>query len=134
CQYPPPPHISTLSLHDALPISPSGILSTTGVRGLTLGAGIGMFTRKCGLTIDNLLSADIVLANGRFVKANSDENTDLFWAIRGGGGNFGVVTSFTFKLHAIDTVYGGPMLYDFNETTDVMKWYRSFITKAPDDL
>ena len=114
--------------------SPSGILSTTGVGGLTLGGGIGMFTRKCGLTIDNLLSADIVLANGRFVKANSDENTDLFWAIRGGGGNFGVVTSFTFKLHAIDTVYGGPMLYDFNETTDVMKWYRSFITKAPDDL
>ena len=114
--------------------SPSGILSTTGVGGLTLGGGIGMFTRKCGLTIDNLLSADIVLADGRFVKANSDENTDLFWAIRGGGGNFGVVTSFTFKLHAIDTVYGGPMLYDFNETTDVMKWYRSFITEAPDDL
>lgn len=114
--------------------TPSGILSTTGVGGLTLGGGIGMFTRKCGLTIDNLLSADIVLANGRFVKANSDENTDLFWAIRGGGGNFGVVTSFTFKLHAIDTVYGGPMLYDFNETTDVMKWYRRFITEAPDDL
>jgi FAD/FMN-containing dehydrogenase len=114
--------------------TPSGILSTTGVGGLTLGGGIGMFTRKCGLTIDNLLSADIVLANGRFVKANSDENTDLFWAIRGGGGNFGVVTSFTFKLHAIATVYGGPMLYDFNDTTDVMKWYRSFITKAPDDL
>jgi FAD/FMN-containing dehydrogenases len=99
-----------------------------------LGGGIGMFTRKCGLTIDNLVSADIVLVNGRFVKANSDENTDLFWAIRGGGGNFGVVTSFTFKLHAIDTVYGGPMLYDFNETIDVMKWYRSFITEAPDDL
>jgi FAD/FMN-containing dehydrogenase len=114
--------------------TPSGILSTTGVGGLTLGGGIGMFTRKCGLTIDNLLSADIVLANGRFVKANSDENTDLFWAIRGGGGNFGVVASFTFKLHAIDTVYGGPMLYDFNETTDVMKWYRRFITEAPDDL
>jgi FAD/FMN-containing dehydrogenase len=114
--------------------TPSGILSTTGVGGLTLGGGIGMFTRKCGLTIDNLLSADIVLANGRFVKANADENADLFWAIRGGGGNFGVVTSFTFKLHAIDTVYGGPMLYDFNETTDVMKWYRGFITKAPDDL
>jgi FAD/FMN-containing dehydrogenase len=114
--------------------TPSGILSTTGVGGLTLGGGIGMFTRKCGLTIDNLLSADIVLANGRFVKANSDENTDLFWAIRGGGGNFGVVTSFTFKLHAIDTVYGGPMLYDFNETTDVMKSYRGFITEAPDDL
>jgi FAD/FMN-containing dehydrogenase len=114
--------------------TPSGILSTTGVGGLTLGGGIGMFTRKCGLTIDNLISADIVLANGRFVKANSDENTDLFWAIRGGGGNFGVVTSFTFKLHAIDTVYGGPMLYDFDETADVMKWYRSFITQAPDDI
>src|SRR5467141_4952513 len=114
--------------------SPSGILSTTGVGGLTLGGGIGMFTRKCGLTIDNLISADIVLADGSFVKANADENSDLFWAIRGGGGNFGIITSFTFKLHPIDTVYGGPMLYELSETADVMKWYRDLIPTAPDDL
>src|ERR1700730_10337479 len=114
--------------------TPSGIISTTGVGGLTLGGGIGHLTRKCGLTIHNLLSADVVLADGRFVKANADENADLFWAIRGGGGNFGVVTSFTFKLHPIDTVYGGPMLYELSETVGVMKWYRELITKAPDDL
>ncbi len=114
--------------------TPSGIISTTGVGGLTLGGGIGHLTRKCGLTIDNLLSADVVLADGKFVKANSNENADLFWAIRGGGGNFGVVTSFTFKLHAIDTVYGGPMLYELSEAADVMKWYRELIPTAPDDL
>jgi FAD/FMN-containing dehydrogenase len=114
--------------------TPSGIISTTGVGGLTLGGGIGHLTRKCGLTIDNLLSADAVLADGRFVKANADENPDLFWAIRGGGGNFGVVTSFTFRLHPIDTVYGGPMLYELSETADVMKWYRDLIHVAPDDL
>ena len=114
--------------------TPSGIISTTGVGGLTLGGGIGHLTRKCGLTIDNLLSADVVLADGKFVKANSNENADLFWAIRGGGGNFGVVTSFTFKLHAIDTVYGGPMLYEMSEAADVMKWYRELIPTAPDDL
>jgi FAD/FMN-containing dehydrogenase len=113
---------------------PSGIISTTGVGGLTLGGGIGHLTRKCGLTIDNLLSADVVLADGRFVRANADENADLFWALRGGGGNFGVVTAFTFKLHKIDMIYGGPMLYELNEAADVMKWYREFIIKAPDDL
>ena len=114
--------------------TPSGIISTTGVGGLTLGGGIGHLTRKCGLSIDNLLAADVVLANGTFVKANADENSDLFWAIRGGGGNFGVVTSFTFKLHPIDVLYGGPMLYELSEAADVMKWYRNLIPTAPDDL
>src|SRR5437764_1910190 len=113
--------------------TPSGIISTTGVGGLTLGGGVGHLTRKCGLTIDNLLSADVVLANGQFVKANADENADLFWALRGGGGNFGIVTSFTFKLHRIDILYGGPMLYELSETADVMKWYRELISSAPDD-
>src|SRR3954463_5067427 len=114
--------------------TPSGIISTTGVGGLTLGGGIGHLTRKCGLSIDNLLSADVVLANGEFVKANADENPDLFWALRGGGGNFGVVTSFTFKLHPVDTLYAGPMLYELSETADVVKWYRDLIPTAPDDL
>jgi FAD/FMN-containing dehydrogenase len=114
--------------------TPSGIISTTGVGGLTLGGGIGHLTRKGGLTIDTLRAADVVLANGTFVKANASENPDLFWALRGGGGNFGVVTSFTFKLHQIDTVYGGPMLYELSEASEVMKWYREFITAAPDDL
>jgi FAD/FMN-containing dehydrogenase len=114
--------------------TPSGIISTTGVGGLTLGGGIGHLTRKCGLTIDNLLSADVVLADGRFVKANADENPDLFWALRGGGGNFGVVTSFTFKLHKIDMIYGGPMLYELGEAAEVMEWYRDFIVQAPDNL
>src|SRR2546426_2884267 len=114
--------------------TPSGIISTTGVGGLTLGGGIGHLTRKCGLSIDNLLSADVVLADGKFVKANAKENSDLFWAIRGGGGNFGVVTSFTFKLHPIDTVYAGPMFWELSETEEVMKWYRDLIPAAPDDL
>ena len=114
--------------------TPSGIISTTGVGGLTLGGGVGYLTRKCGLSIDNLLSADVILANGEFVKASADENPDLFWALRGGGGNFGVVTSFTFKLHPIDTLYAGPMLYELTETADVMKWYRDLIPSAPDDL
>ena len=114
--------------------TPSGIISTTGVGGLTLGGGVGHLTRKCGLSIDNLLSADVVLANGNFVKADTDENSDLYWALRGGGGNFGVVTSFTFKLHPIDMIYGGPMLYELSETADVMKWYRDFLPAAADDL
>src|SRR4026208_2248869 len=114
--------------------TPSGIVSTTGVGGLTLGGGIGHLTRKCGLSIDNLLSADVVLANGNFVKASADENSDLFWALRGGGGNFGVVTSFTFKLHPIDTIYGGPMLYELSEAAEVMKGYRELIPAAADDL
>jgi FAD/FMN-containing dehydrogenase len=114
--------------------TPSGIISTTGVGGLTTGGGIGHLTRKCGLSIDNLLSVDMVLADGSFVTANEHQNQDLFWAVRGGGGNFGIVTAFTFKLHPIDMVYGGPMLYDISQTEDVMKWYRKLIKDAPDEL
>src|ERR1700741_285849 len=113
---------------------PSGIISTTGVGGLTLGGGLGHLTRKCGLTIDNLLAADVVLADGSFIRANADENQDLFWALRGGGGNFGVVTSFTFKLHPIKMIYGGPMLYELAESADVLKWYREFLPAAADEL
>ncbi|WEK17801.1 MAG: FAD-binding oxidoreductase [Candidatus Pedobacter colombiensis] len=114
--------------------TPSGIISTTGVGGLTTGGGIGYFTRKYGLSIDNLLSVDMVLADGSFVVANADQNQDLFWAVRGGGGNFGVVTAFTFKLHPISMVYGGPILYELSEAEEVMKWYRELIKDAPDDL
>jgi FAD/FMN-containing dehydrogenase len=113
---------------------PAGILSTTGIGGLTLGGGIGHLTRQCGLTIDNLLSVDVVLADGRFVTANAKENPDLFWAVRGGGGNFGVVTSFLFKAHPIHTDYAGPMLWPMEDAADILHWYRGFITKAPNVL
>ena len=113
---------------------PTGIISTTGVAGLTLGGGTGYLTRKFGLTIDNLLEADMVLADGSFVTVNQLENQDLYWAIRGGGGNFGVVTSFTFQAHPVSTVYAGPMLWYPDKAVEVMKWYRDFSLKAPDDL
>ncbi len=113
---------------------PSGIISSTGVAGLTLGGGMGHLTRKYGLTIDNLLSVDMVLADGRCVVASADENADLFWAIRGGGGNFGIVTSFLFEAHPVHTVCAGPMLWDLEQAPDVMKWYREFITQAPEEM
>jgi FAD/FMN-containing dehydrogenase len=113
---------------------PSGIISTTGVGGLTLGGGLGYLTRKCGLAIDNLIAADVVLANGQLVTANEQHNEDLLWALRGGGGNFGVVTSFLFKTHPIHTDYAGPMLWDLEQAAEVMQWYRQLITQAPDDL
>jgi len=114
--------------------TPSGIFSTTGVGGLTLVGGLGYLTRKYGLAIDNLLSVDMVLADGSFVSANSNQNQDLYWAVRGGGGNFGVVTAFTLKLHPVSTVYAGPMLYEMSEAEDVMNWYQKLIKNAPDDL
>jgi hypothetical protein len=113
---------------------PSGIISTTGVGGLTLGGGMGHLTRQYGLTIDNLLAADVVLADGRFVVASAKENPDLFWAIRGGGGNFGVVTSFLFQGHPVGTVCAGPMLWDMEQSPDIMKWYREFIVNAPQEI
>lgn len=113
---------------------PAGIISSTGVGGLTLGGGVGHLSRKYGLTIDNLLEAEMVLADGSFVTVNKDQNSDLFWAIRGGGGNFGVVTSFKFQAHPLKTVIGGPTLWPIEQTEKVMKWYHDFIHKAPDAL
>ncbi len=114
--------------------TPSGIISTTGVGGLTLGGGHGYLTRRYGLTIDNLLSADVVLADGSFVKASPRENEDLFFALRGGGGNFGVVTSFEFRMHPVHTVYAGVTLYPFDRCREVMQWYRSYLPSAPEDV
>jgi FAD/FMN-containing dehydrogenase len=114
--------------------TPSGIIGTTGVGGITLGGGIGHLTRKCGLALDNLLAADVVLADGRLVTASANEHPDLFWALRGGGGNFGVVTSFLFRLHPIETVVAGPMLWPMERSAEVLRWYREFLPTAPDDL
>jgi FAD/FMN-containing dehydrogenase len=114
--------------------TPLGILSTTGVGGLTLGGGQGYLTRKHGLTIDNLVSADVVLADGSLVRASDSENVDLFWALRGGSGNFGVVTSFTYRLHPVSTVVGGPMLWPLDRAVEVMRFYRDYIAEAPEAL
>src|SRR3989441_7406708 len=114
--------------------TPSGFISTTGVGGLTLGGGIGYLSRTLGLTIDNLLGVDMVLADGSFVTASAQEHADLFWAVRGGGGNFGVVTSFLFQLHPISPVYGGPMLWPLEQAADLMKFWRDFILNAPEEI
>jgi FAD binding domain-containing protein/berberine-like enzyme len=113
---------------------PCGIISTTGVGGLTLGGGLGHLTRGCGLTIDNLLSAEMILADGQVVTASPDENSDLFWAIRGGGGNFGVVTTFEFRAHPVSTIVGGPTFWAIEEAEDVLKTYREFLPAAPRNL
>src|SRR3989304_4215696 len=111
-----------------------GIISTTGIAGLTLGGGIGYLTRGAGLSLDNLLSADVVLADGSFVTASANKNKDLFWALRGGGGNFGVVTSFEFRLHPVDTIVGGPMFFEVEDAPDVIRAYDEYITDAPRGL
>jgi FAD/FMN-containing dehydrogenase len=117
---------------------PAGFLGSTGVSGLTLGGGVtGYLGRRYGLTVDNLVSADVVLADGSFVTASESSHPDLFWALRGGGGNFGVVTSFTFRSRPIGengVVYAGPVLYDIEDTADVMRWYREFEPAQPEDL
>ena len=114
--------------------TPSGIISTTGVGGLTLGGGLGHLTRKFGLAIDNLLEAEVVLANGDQVRASAEQNPDLFWALRGGGGNFGVVTSFLFRLHEVGTVIAGPTFWPVESAAEVLRAYRDFIPSAPREL
>ncbi|EJN59299.1 FAD-binding oxidoreductase [Halogranum rubrum] len=112
----------------------SGVIATTGVGGLALGGGHGYLTRKYGLTIDNLLSADVVVADGRLVHASEDENPDLFWALRGGGGNFGVVTSFEFQLHPVETVVAGPLFWPLDRLEETMRWYREWLPQLPEDV
>jgi len=113
---------------------PFGIVSTTGVAGLTLSGGHGYLSRQYGLAADNLIEADVVLADGTFVMASESENADLLWALRGGGGNFGVVTSFLFRAHPASKVYGGPIFWELEDAAGIMRWYRDFQTKAPNDF
>src|SRR5262245_26978117 len=113
---------------------PVGIIGTTGVGGLTLGGGVGHLTRAFGLTIDNLLTATVVLADGTIVQTDAENEPDLFWAIRGGGGNFGVVTEFTFRCHPGTTVLAGPVLYDMDDTAELLSWYREFLPTLPDEV
>jgi FAD/FMN-containing dehydrogenase len=114
--------------------TPGGIFSTTGVGGLTLGGGFGYLSRTYGLSSDNLLSADVVTADGRFLTASADDHPDLFWALRGGGGNFGVVTSLEFQIHPVSTVYAGPVLYPLDRAAEVLRFYRDYMLDAPEDL
>src|SRR5262245_15790163 len=112
-----------------------GIVGHTGVGGLTLGGGIGWLMRKHGLTVDNLVEAEVVTADGDVVRASARDHPDLFWALRGGGGNFGVVSSFRFTLHPVGpTVMAGPVFWAAEDTTDVLRFYREFVTDAPDEL
>ena len=114
---------------------PTGVNSTTGIAGLTLGGGFGWITRKFGLTIDSLLSADVVTADGKLIRASASENPDLFWALRGGGGNFGIVTAFEFKLHKLDPqVLSGLVVHPFEDAVQVLKEYRQAVAAAPDEL
>jgi FAD/FMN-containing dehydrogenase len=111
-----------------------GIVSRTGIAGLTLGGGVGWLMRKYGLTVDNVLSFQVVTAAGKVVTASAGENKDLFWALRGGGGNFGVVTSFEFRAHAVSTVFGGLLVHPRSEAVSVLRFFRDFMRAAPDEL
>jgi FAD/FMN-containing dehydrogenase len=113
---------------------PAGIVSTTGIAGLALGGGTGYLSRKYGLTIDNLLEADVVLADGTIVTASQSENSDLYWGLRGGGGNFGIVTSFLFQAHPAGMVFAGPVFWDIEDAATVMRAYRDFLPTAPEEL
>ncbi len=113
---------------------PFGIVSTTGVAGLTLSGGHGYLSRQYGLAVDSLIEADVVLADGSFVTASETENADLLWALRGGGGNFGVVTSFLFHTHPAGMIYGGPIAFELADAPTVMKWFREFQPSAPDEF
>jgi FAD/FMN-containing dehydrogenase len=116
-------------------VTPTGINSTTGVAGLTLGGGFGWISRKFGMTVDNLISADVVTADGRLIRASDKENPDLFWALRGGGGNFGIVTSFEFRLHPLGPqVMSGLIVHPLSEARDLLRRYREFVASAPDEL
>jgi FAD/FMN-containing dehydrogenase len=113
---------------------PFGIISTTGVAGLTLSGGHGYLSRQYGLAVDNLIEADVVLSDGSFVMASETDNADLFWALRGGGGNFGVVTSFLFRTNPAKIVYGGPLIFELADAATVMRWYRDFVSRAPEEF
>ncbi len=114
--------------------TPGGIVGTTGVAGLTLGGGIGYLARKYGLSCDNLISADVVTADGKFLTASENENDDLFWALRGGGGNFGVVTSLEYRLHPVDMVHVGIVVYPLEHAETVSRFYRDHLASAPEEL
>jgi FAD/FMN-containing dehydrogenase len=120
--------------HEAGFAVPAGIIGTTGVGGLTLGGGVGHLTRGGGLTIDNLVAATVVLADGSVVQTDAEREPDLFWAIRGGGGNFGVVTSFSFTGVPVTTVQAGPVIYDLGDAAEVLRWYREFLPAQPTEL
>ncbi|HET7898400.1 MAG TPA: FAD-dependent oxidoreductase [Flavisolibacter sp.] len=111
-----------------------GLISTTGIAGLTLGGGVGWLVRRFGMSCDNLIGAEVVTADGELVNASTTENEDLFWGLRGGGGNFGVVTSLTYRLHPVSTVLGGMILYPRSEAQKVLRFFRDFMQTAPDEL
>ena len=113
---------------------PAGVVSKTGIAGLTLGGGVGWLVRKYGLTCDNVLSCEVATAEGAIVTADAETNADLFWGLRGGGGNFGIVTSFLFQAHPVSTVLGGVIVHARPQAAAVFRYYRDFMASAPEEL